>query len=183
MRETELSAGYVSTLTKRLIGQGYVSDRLGLLYLDDPERLLNDWLAHYRFDRHRKLNFAISAGTYEEGIEKLGALHGSGVSFAWTGWTGAHLRAPYATPTLYMAYVAQEPKKLKDVFPVEKQGNVALYVPQDEARFNSPTSLRRERSCRMHNCISTWAGCRAAPRNRLRPSGTPVSISQGKHDE
>jgi len=136
VRKTGLSAGYMSTLMKRLIGQGYVSDRLGLLYLDDPERLLNHWLAHYRFDRHRKLNYAISAGTYDEGVEKLGAaLKGSGVSFAWTGWTGAHLRAPYATPTLYMAYVAQEPKKLKDVFPVEKQGNVALYVPQDEGVF------------------------------------------------
>jgi hypothetical protein len=136
VRKTGLSAGYMSTLIKRLTGQSYVSDRLGLLYLDDPERLLNDWLAHYRFDRHRKLNYAISAGSYEEGVEKLGAaLKGSGVAFAWTGWTGAHLRAPYATPTLYMAYVAQEPKKMKDVFPVEKQGNVALYVPQDEGVF------------------------------------------------
>lgn len=136
VRETGLSAGYMSTLLKRLTSQGYVRDRQGLLYLDDPERLLNDWLAHYRFDRHRKLNYAISAGSYEEGVEKLGAaLRGSGESFVWTGWTGAHLRAPYATPTLYMAYVAQEPKKLKDVFPVEKQGNVALYVPQDEGVF------------------------------------------------
>jgi len=136
VRTTGLSAGYVSTLIKRLTGQGYVGNRLGLLYLDDPERLLNDWLAHYRFDRHRKLNYAISAGSYDEGVAKLGnALRGSGISFAWTGWTGAHMRAPYATPTLYMAYVAREPKKLKDVFPVEKQGNVALYVPQDEGVF------------------------------------------------
>ena len=72
VRKTGLSAGYVSTLVKRLVGQGYASDRLGLLYLDDPERMLNDWLAHYRFDRHKKLSYAISASSYEDGIKKLG---------------------------------------------------------------------------------------------------------------
>jgi len=141
VRATGLSAGYVSTLVKRLVGQGYVSDRLGLLHLDDPERMLNDWAAHYRFDRHRKLSYAISAGNYEDGIRKLGdALKVSVSHFAWTGWTGAHLRAPYATPTNYMAYVAEPPKQMNGVFPVEKQGNVTLYVPHDEGVFQFATA-------------------------------------------
>lgn len=143
VRETGLSAGYVSTLVKRLVGQGYASDRLGLLYLDDPERMLNDWVAHYRFDRHQRLSYAISASSYEDGIKKLGnELKASAEQFAWTGWTGAHLRAPYATPSHYMAYVAAAPKQMKSIFPVEKEGNVTLYVPQDEGVFQFTTSSK-----------------------------------------
>ena len=140
VRKTGLSAGYVSTLVKRLVGQGYASDRLGLLYLDDPERMLNDWVAHYRFDRHQRLSYAISASSYEDGIKKLAnELKASAGQFAWTGWTGAHLRAPYATPSQYMAYVAAAPKQMKGVFPVKKEGNVTLYVPQDEGVFQFTT--------------------------------------------
>lgn len=140
VRETGLSAGYVSILTKRLVEQGYVCDRFGMLYLDDPERLLNDWVAHYRFDRHRRLSFAISAGNYGEGVKKLGdVLTASGNRFAWTGWTGAFLRTPYAIPANYTAYVAKRPGEMKGVFPVEKQGNVTLYVPHDEGVFQFTT--------------------------------------------
>lgn len=140
-RETELTPGYVSILIARLIKQEYVSDRMGLIYLDDPEKLLDDWLAHYRFDRHQKYFCALSANTYEQGIEKLGKnLSDAGVRYAWTGWTGAQLRAPYATPTQYMAYVSHPPENLEGVFPVEGQGNVVLLVPQDEGVFQFTTS-------------------------------------------
>jgi hypothetical protein len=132
VRETELSKGYVSTLTQRLTAQSYAREGGGSIFLNDPERLLQDWLGHYRFDRHVKHTYAISAGNYDEGVSKLRtALEEAGIAFAWTGWTGAHLRAPYATPTLYTAYISEVPKKLTGVFPVESGGNVTLYVPQD----------------------------------------------------
>lgn len=136
VKRTGLSAGYVSTLTKRLIAQGYVSNHMDLLYLEDPDRLLDDWAAHYRFDRHRKLSYAVSAGSYDEGIAKLDAALSEATSrYAWTGWTGAHLRAPYATPSSYMAYVSDVPQESKRLFPVEAGGNVTLYVPQDAGVF------------------------------------------------
>jgi hypothetical protein len=140
VRETGLSAGYVSTLVKRLIGQQYVCNKYGLLYLEDPERLLTDWSAHYRIDRHRKLSYAISTGNYDEGLTKLGGqLEASGVRFAWTGWTGGYLRAPYSTPSVYVAYAAEAPQGMRGVFPVEKQGNVTLYLPHDEGVFQFTT--------------------------------------------
>ncbi len=140
-RETGLNPGYVSTLTARLIKQQYVSNRSGQLHLDDPERLLDDWLAHYRFDRHRRHAFALSANTYEEGIAKLVTqLQGAGIRYAWTGWSGAQLRASYATPTLYMAYVSEPPKGLKGLFPVGKEGNVLLLVPHEEGVFQFTTA-------------------------------------------
>jgi len=140
VRKTGLSAGYVSTLVKRLANERYILDRMGLLYLDDPERMLDDWVAHYRFDRHHRLSYAISTASYEDGIKKLGEqLNTSVKRFAWTGWTGAHLRAPHATPSTYMAYVSNTPKKMNGVFPVEKEGNVVLYVPHDEGAFQFST--------------------------------------------
>ena len=139
---TGLSAGYVSTLMKRLIGQGYVSTQAEGLTLENPEALLNDWAAHYRFDRHQRFTYAISANKYEEGLKKLGDELMTSVSrFAWTGWSGAYLRAPYTIPTHYMAYVTERPKPMAGVFPVEKQGNVTVYVPNDEGvfQFTSPS--------------------------------------------
>jgi len=133
---TGLSAGYVSTLAKRLVAQGYLRKRSGRLTLEDPDRLLDDWVAHYRFDRHGRRSFAVSAGSYDDGLQKLGtALGDSGVEFAWCGWSGAHLRAPFATPPLYTAYAASEPKEMAGVFPVEGEGNVVLYLPQDAGVF------------------------------------------------
>ena len=138
---TRLSAGFVSTRVRQLIAQGYVSDTLDLLYLDDPERLLDDWLAHYRFDRHQRAPYAMNARTYVEGIEKLRhALEAAGAEFAWTGWTGAHLRAAYAIPETFMAYVSQLPPACDALFPVEKNGNVVLFTAHDDGVFQFNTS-------------------------------------------
>jgi len=140
-RETGLSRGYVSALIARMIEQGYVSNRLDLLYLDEPDRLLDDWLAHYRFDRHRKYAYALTATTYEEGLSKLARqFESSGGPFAFTGWSGAQIRAPYATPSQYMAYVARPPENMTGIFPVEGQGNVSLLVPHEEGVFQYTTS-------------------------------------------
>lgn len=140
-KETGLSRGYVSTLVARMVEQTYVTNRLDLLYLDEPDRLLDDWLAHYRFDRHRKQAYALTSGTYEEGISKLAdQLQRSGARFAFTGWTAAHIRAPYATPSQYMAYVSRLPDGMNGVFPVEGQGNVSLLVPHDEGVFQYTTN-------------------------------------------
>ncbi len=143
-RVTQLSAGYVSTLVKRLIEQQYVTDRFELLYLDDPEQLLDDWRAHYRFDRHKRTYYAMNARTYDEGIEKLHqALHTSGVEFAWTGWTGAYLRAPYAIPETYMAYVSKPLTDSDTVFQVDKSGNVVLLAAHDDGVFQFVTQSTR----------------------------------------
>ena len=135
-KETGLSRGYVSILTSRLVSGGYVANPFGQLYLEQPDRLLDDWAAHYRFDRHRQLHFALSMNTYEEGLEKVSRqLAASQVRFAFTGWSGAYLRAAYASPSVVMAYVDRAPETLERMYPVEKQGNVMLLVPQDAGVF------------------------------------------------
>jgi hypothetical protein len=130
--ETEVSKGYVSTLVSRMVKHGYVSNRVGLLYLEEPDRLLDDWLAHYRFDRHRKRHYTVSMRDYEEGLGKVSRqLSGEGVSFSFTGWTGAYLRAAHVSPPAIMAYVDVFPEGSGVLFPVEKSGTLVLMQPHD----------------------------------------------------
>jgi hypothetical protein len=135
-KSTGLSRGYVSILVGRLVNDGYVSNNMDLVYLVEPDRLLDAWAAHYRFDRHARSYWALTMNTYEQGLEKLaGALQAQGVTYAHTGWSGAYLRAPYTSTDTLMAYVNKVPESLAGVYRTEKQGNVILIVPQDEGVF------------------------------------------------
>lgn len=132
----ELNRGYVSVLWSRLQKQGYASLRGEALHLDEPDRLLDDWRAHYRFDRHRRYQYALSMNTYEDGLHRVSTqLRKSGVRFAWTGWSGAHLRAPFAIPSAITAYVDAVSGPIPNLFPVDRQGNVILIVPQEQGVF------------------------------------------------
>jgi len=132
--ETLVTQGYASSRIRVLIEQGYLRDQAGTVRLVDPDRLLDEWARHYRFDRHRQLRFAMSAVGYDNGLEKLGtALRGRDLKYAFTGWSGAHLRAPYAIPPLTMAFVDREPADPQAIglYPVDHGENVVLVIPQD----------------------------------------------------
>jgi hypothetical protein len=143
VNDTGLSRGYISILVARLINDGYVSKSMDLLYLEQPDRLLDDWVAHYRFDRHRKLQYAVVMNNYEQGLQRISEqLRANDMQYAFTAWSGAFLRAPYASPDVLTAYVEKEPQLLEQIFPVEKQGNVLLLVPQDEGVFRDTTQSK-----------------------------------------
>lgn len=120
----------------RLQSERYIYLLSGIVKLSDPDRLLDDWLAHYRFDRHVRREFAISFNTYEEGLQKVSAeLARLKVNFAFTGWSGSFLKAPYGIPPVIMAYVEEFPDLHGSsvLFPLAKgqDGNVVLYQPND----------------------------------------------------
>ena len=135
---TGVSSGYVSTRVRLLHQEGYCRVRSDLISVGEPDRLLDDWLAAYRFDRHEAHVFAMSTASYEQGLGKLAAeLSQCGVRFAFTGWSGAFLRAPYGTSDALMAYVDRVPgeQECPVLHSVQRQGNVTLFVPQDEGVF------------------------------------------------
>ena len=133
---TELSSGYVSILVERFVTDGYVTDRFNRIYVERPDQLLDDWVAHYRFDRHRQLHYALNANSYAQGLQKLGnQLSAAEVQYAYTGWSAAYLLSPHAEPTTLMAYVDRMPENTDALFPIEKQGNVILLLPQDNGVF------------------------------------------------
>lgn len=145
-RATGLTPGYVSVLVKDMLAQNYIRRQGAALLLAEPDRLLDDWLAHYRFDRHHKRQFALAVNGYEQGLRKVAAALGvAGTIFAWTGWSGAFLRAPYGTTPTYMAYVKTMPDvgALKVIFPVEQDGNVILCVPHDAGVFQFTSDAGR----------------------------------------
>ena len=135
---TGVSAGYVSTRVRMLLAKGYCRKSGDRVSVAEPDQLLDDWAAAYRFDRHSGHQFAISMASYEQGLEKLAAeLRRCGVRFAFTGWSGAFLRAPYAISDVLMAYVDRLPdeKNQRIIHPVPKQGNAILLRPHDEGVF------------------------------------------------
>jgi hypothetical protein len=135
VHDTGVTQGYASKCLKMLAEHSYITSSRGRWRLQEPAALLDDWSAHYRFDRHRLYRFAFSSPSYDDGLQRLGKeLGDAGIRYAYTGWSGAHLRAPYAIPPKTMAFVDAipvEPKKL-GLFPVEEKENVLLIVPNDE---------------------------------------------------
>lgn len=141
VEKTKVSAGYASTQIDKMKKEQYISKLQNTIKLIDPEKMLNDWRSAYRFDRYRGRNFyAMNTSNYDNGLKKMKkSLLGSGVEFAFTGWSGAYIRAPYSTSHLYMAYVDHFPVELESMFPVDNSGNVILYLPQDEGVFQFTT--------------------------------------------
>ena len=144
--ETDVTQGYISQNLQKLQANGYIQVSGGIIKLLEPDRLLDDWLAHYRFDRHEKFEFAISFNSYQQGLEKLAdELKKFAVEFSFTGWSAAYLKAPYGIPPKIMAYVkdfpeinnssAFAPSLLLDL-PKGQEGNVVLYRPQDNGVFH-----------------------------------------------
>jgi predicted Rdx family selenoprotein len=75
----------------------------------------------------------MSFGTYDLGLQKLaGELRRQEIEYAFTGWSGAFLRAPYGTSEMLMAYVDRMPTESSALFPSSGDGNVVLYLPQDD---------------------------------------------------
>lgn len=135
---TGLSQGYVSLTLKKLSADGYVSVQSGKISLLDSGHLLDDWAMHYRFDRHQQKKYAFNASNYDEGLRKLGnVFNDAKMKYAFTGWSAAHLRAPYGIAALWMAYIESDipnPEE-KSLYPVPEGGNLILLQPQDDGVF------------------------------------------------
>jgi len=136
-RISGLTKGYVSILMKKFLEEGYVIFSKSGYHLANPDVLLNEWTQTYRFNRFEgRKSYAVAMKDYRDGLKKVaGQLKGAGIPFAFTGWSSASIRAPYMEPPLMMAYVGQLPDKLPGIHPVDSGGNLSLYKPMDEGRF------------------------------------------------
>ena len=144
VEKTKVSAGYASRQIDKMKNAGYIQKSNNQIKLTTPDKLLDDWKKAYRFDRYRGRQFyAMNTGNYESGLGKMAdSLKKSGISFAFTGWSGAYARAPYGTSNLFMAYVDRFPVESDVMFKVESGGNVILYIPQDEGVFQFATECK-----------------------------------------
>lgn len=132
-----LTRGYVSQLAKRMVAENILQETGGRYRLTDRQSLIDAWSKVYRFQYFvRRQRYAVNMRDYPDGLRKVGgALIRLGVDFAFTGWSSAVLRAPYAEPPEIMVYTSEIPEKIPLLFPVESGGNVTLYQPHDLGRL------------------------------------------------
>ena len=140
----DMTRGYVSICLKKMFQEGYITINDGKYELIAPDKMLNDWVAVYRFSRYIKRQmFAMHFANYDDGIEKLSkVLTKREIKFAFMGTSGAYLREPYMEQTTIMAYVRDMPYGGVDLFPVESGGNVILYIPQSEYFFIGEQNIK-----------------------------------------
>lgn len=132
-----VTRGYVSMILKKMLQEEYIALSNGKYELTEPDKMLNDWSAVYRFARYIKRQmFAMHFSSYDDGLRKLNRiLTDRKIKFAYMGPSGAYLREPYMEQNTLTAYVQEIPEECMDLFPVESGGNVILYIPQSERFF------------------------------------------------
>jgi hypothetical protein len=137
-KRTSVTPGYVSKVVNRMVAEDYLrrdNDRLRVVSAD---RLLDDWAARYRFDRHRRSRFAIAMSEYLQGLRKFQQeMRRQSIRFVFTGWSAAYQRSPYGIPDSIVAYVDRLTENIafRSIHPVERKGNVLLLLPHDEGVF------------------------------------------------
>jgi len=144
-KATGVTQGYLSIQQKVLQRSGYIRVEERKLRVVDHGRLLSDWAEHYRFDRHQQSRYAFNATTYEEGLDHLGKIFRAlKLSYAFTGWSGALLRAPYGIPDKWMAFIERIPDAPEQhgLYPVDQNENALLIVPQDIGVFQFSQEIK-----------------------------------------
>lgn len=128
-----MTKAYASIILHRMLDNGYIRQEENGYLLVNPEKMLDDWLAVYRFNRYvRRQMFAASFDTLRMGLNLVAeSLNGQNVRFGFMGSSGAYLRSPYMESSIVMAYTGQIPDELPNLFQVESDGNVILYIPQN----------------------------------------------------
>ena len=131
--EVAMTKAYASIILHRMKDNEYVRQEDNGYRMVNPEKMLDDWLAVYRFNRYvRRQMFAGSFDTLRKGFNMVAErLKDQNVRFGFMGSSDAYLRTPYMESSIVMAYTEQIPDELPNLFPVESDGNVILYIPQN----------------------------------------------------
>lgn len=138
VKATGITQGYASLKLRNLESEGYIRNANGSFHVENADKLLDDWSTYYRFDRHEKHKYAFNAKNYEEGLQQLAMkLKSRQITYAYTGWGGAFLRAPYGIPQQWMAYISNLPDDPESLglYPVSSKENTTLLIPQDIGVF------------------------------------------------
>ncbi len=136
---TQASSGLVSRIVQHLISQGFAEKTSAREFrLRDWHGLLDEWVESDRFaKRTRTTVYAGFFGPPQEIAQRLQQWAAAEkVSLAFTQWTAAWARHPYAEPAVCSAYVERllDAATLEqlELRPVTEGGKLWLHVPDDE---------------------------------------------------
>jgi hypothetical protein len=140
---TELSAGFVSKIVRRMLDDQLLDQRAEdqLVRPHSPSLLLDAWAQQHHLARPHVERFHSIGRTGPTVVRSLaGKLDGeAGLRWAATGLAAAWLWTQFADfrlTTLYVSRPLDAPERL-DLRPVEKGANVWLLMPRDEGVFHS----------------------------------------------
>ncbi len=136
---TKASSGLVSRIVQHLISQGFAEKTSAREFrLRDWHGLLDEWVESDHFaKRARTTAYAGFFGPPQEFAQRLQEwATAEKVPLAFTQWTAAWTRHPYAEPAVCSAYVERLPDAATleqlGLRPVTEGGKLWLHVPDDE---------------------------------------------------
>jgi len=163
---TGLSEGYVSKVVRRLHDDRLiVRDDKGMLFVEQPDVLLDAWAQDYAFDKHTIVAGHIAVRRDPELITVIGdGLRAAGHVHAFTAlpaaWLMSH-HADFRMASVYVDAIPDEDVLAKLRFRAEPRGaNAWLVVPNDV------DILQSRRIVEQHPCVTAaqvWLDLRANP--------------------
>jgi len=130
-----LNPGYVSRMSNELVRRNYLVRISNKLKLDDPVKILDDWVRHYNYKKNRMYKYFCLAKSPDEIINKFRKVNfDEEVEYALSFHAGANLISQYAVYNEVHLYVKSYSdidmiaEKLK-LQKVEEGSNVIFLIP------------------------------------------------------
>lgn len=136
---TDLDAGRVSRVVRRLEDDDLLARDGALLRPREPGLLLDAWADEYRFDRHDIITGHLSGSGIELSRELEDRLRHAGVDHAFTGLPAAWAQDKFARFRLNSVYVHGDPRIVADAIELrrnERGANVQVIGPDDRGVFD-----------------------------------------------
>ncbi len=141
---TDLDAGRVSRVVRRLDDNDLLTRDGSRLRPRDPSLLLDAWTDDYRFDRHDIVTGHLTGSGVELARELHQQLDDSGIDHAFTGLPAAWALNQFARFRLLSVYVVGDPRAAGDAIELrrnERGANVQLIGPDDRGVFDGQHSI------------------------------------------
>jgi hypothetical protein len=146
-READVSLGLTSRIKEALVNEAFVELREGLLFVREPESLLQAWRNAYRLPQCQSFYVMDKNENIERRIAAWSVEHG--VRYALTAYSGAWRLAPMVRHAMSTVYV--EVRDDSDLAPlitelgakrVDSGANLSIWLPQDRYIFHGAEPIK-----------------------------------------
>jgi Transcriptional regulator, AbiEi antitoxin, Type IV TA system/Type I restriction enzyme R protein N terminus (HSDR_N) len=136
--EADVSLGQAHNVKKLLADREWIRTGPEGLWLSDPEKLLDEWAANCDYQRNRVRDFYVmkSVAEIEADVASISGL--KAIRYAFTGFSGAAMVAPFVRYQRATAYVQGGIEHLAHMMhakEVSSGANLSLIEPYDEGVF------------------------------------------------
>jgi hypothetical protein len=133
--EAGVSLGHAHSVKNHLVDREWLRGEADGWALNAPADLLNEWAAHYSYERNRQQAYYSLQEPHQAEADLVRVCRQEGIRYALTGFSAAARLAPFVSYQRASAYVMTEPGELADrldLKPVLTGANLVLLTPYDE---------------------------------------------------